>query len=353
MRDRSRPIVFALATVVGLLFAAPSWAQVPAANQKPSSTQEPSSQEPRPAKADPRAKTLSALEGIEQSDALGLEAWIEGTVADQVRVGDPVDFRFDAKKPVHLTTIYLDAAGSMTILHTGGDDDLLSPGRVTSYPDPSSGKRLVAQPPLGRERVFAIATVEALPQDMFADDEGKPVTFFERPEDARHFAQRLADYLSILDEGSVDVASFHHEVVSADTPQRYATSQIVSHFTTRTRSLRRRKLDLDIQFEFNSDRLTPAARQDLDELGRALEHPAMKERRFELAGHTDDVGSAEYNMELSKRRAQSAYEYLMQRYDIAPGSVTPEGYGEERPVVEATSEEARRRNRRVVIEQLP
>ncbi len=305
------------------------------------------------APADPRAKTIAALESIETGDSLGLEAWIEGTVADQVRVGDPVDFRFDAKQPAYLTTLYVDAAGSMTVLHTGGESSLLSPGRITSYPAPETGKSLIAQEPLGHEHVFAIATSEPLPQDMFVDEKGEPVIVFERPEDARHFARRLADYLSILPEGSVDVASFGQEVVPADTPQRYASSQIVTHFTTRTRSLSRPKLDLDIQFEFGSDRLTPQARQDLDELGRALEHPAMKNRRFELAGHTDDVGRAEYNMELSKRRARSAYEYLMSRYDISEGAVETTGYGEERPVVAGTSDEARRRNRRVVIEQLP
>ena len=303
--------------------------------------------------ADPREQTIAVLQQVDQSDALGLEAWIEGTVGDQVRVGDPVDFRFDSKQPVYLTTVYVDAAGSMTILHSGGETDRLTPGQVLSYPAPDSGKRLVAQPPLGREQVFAIATLEPLPQDMFADADGKRVVVYERPEDARHFARRLADYLSILDAGTVDVASFSHEIVPASTPQHYAQSQIVEHFTTQTRSLSRRKLDLDIQFEFGSDRLTPQAKQDLDELGRALEHPAMKSRRFELAGHTDDVGDAGYNMELSKKRARSAYEYLMSRYDIAPDAVETAGYGEERPVVEGDSDEARRRNRRVVIEQLP
>ncbi len=305
------------------------------------------------AAADPREQTIGALQQIEHSDAIGVEAWIEGTVADQVRVGDPVDFRFDSKSAVYLTTVYVDAAGAMTILHSGGESDRLTPGQVVSYPAPDSGKRMVAQPPLGREQVFAIATLEPLPQDMFADPDGKRIVVFERPEEARHFARRLSDYLSILDEGSVDVTSFSHEIVPESTPQRYAQAQIVEHFTTQTRSLRRRKLDLDIQFEFGSEKLTPQAKQDLDELGRALEHPAMKTRRFELAGHTDDVGAAGYNMDLSKKRARAAYEYLMSRYDIPREAVQTAGYGEERPIVDGSSEDARRRNRRVVIEQLP
>ncbi len=116
---------------------------------------------------------------------------------------------------------------------------------------------------------------------------------------------------------------------------------------------KRRKLDLDIRFEFGSDELTAESRKDLDELGRALEHPAMKKRRFELAGHTDDVGSEPYNMSLSKRRANSARNYLLERFAVDPETVRSAGYGEQRPLIEGSSDEARRRNRRVVIGLLP
>lgn len=308
---------------------------------------------PAHAGSDARQATLDALESIESTESIGLRAGLADAVGNQLRVGDPVRFRFESREPVYLTTIYLDASGVMTILHTGGESSRLVPGGVTIFPDPESGKRLVARPPLGRERVFAVATREPLPQDMFVDAEGRPALVHERPEDARHLARRLADYLSVLPEGSVAVASFSDEVVGEEALPRYATNEIVEYFETNTRALGRKKLDLDIQFEFGSDRLTPQAREDLDELGRALEHPAMRNRHFELAGHTDDVGSADYNMQLSKRRARSAYDYLMSRYDIAPGAVEPTGYGEERPLMPGTSEEARRRNRRVVIEQLP
>jgi outer membrane protein OmpA-like peptidoglycan-associated protein len=302
---------------------------------------------------DPTRATLATLEKIEQSDALGLQTWIEGSVANQVRVGERMDFHFQSNQDVYLTTLYIDANGAMTILHGGDPSHRIHAGQVTSFPTPDSGQSLVAEAPLGRETVFAIATLEPLPREMFAHNEQKRLVTLERPEDARHFAQRLADYLSVLPEGSVDVASFSQEIIAASTPQRYASSQIVEHFTTQTRSLRRPKLDLDIQFEFGSDRLTPAARQDLDELGRALEHPALKNRHFELSGHTDDVGSAAYNMELSKKRAKSARNYLMSRYDIEPEAIRSAGYGEGRPIVQGDSDEARRRNRRVVIEQLP
>jgi outer membrane protein OmpA-like peptidoglycan-associated protein len=318
-----------LAAAVGLLAAAPSRAAAPG--------------EP----------IVQALQRIDRSDAIGLEAWLDGSAPDQVRVGDEVSFRVRAEKDAYLTTLYVDAGGAVTVIFSGGDSHRLQAGQMRHFPPEGGGQRMLAQPPLGAEFVFAIATLEPLPQDIFTNAERKLVLVHERPEDGRHLAQRLADYLSILPEGSVDVAWFSQEVVPEDTPRRYSTTTIVQHFTTRTRSLTRPKLDLDIQFEFGSDRLTETARQDLDELGRALEHPAMKNRRFELGGHTDDVGSETYNLSLSQKRAQSARSYLLEKYEIAPETLRPAGYGEAQPLMTGTSDEARRRNRRVVIEQLP
>jgi outer membrane protein OmpA-like peptidoglycan-associated protein len=301
----------------------------------------------------PRDDTVAILQNIEQSDAMALEAWVEGATGGQVRVGDPIGFRFRSGTDVYLTTVYVDASGAVTVLHGGNKAHRMQAGRVVSFPQPGSKKMLIVSPPLGIETVFAIATLEPLPEDMFGEGDDIPVATIERPEDGRHLAQRIADYVSIMPEGTVDVASVSHEIVPASSPQRYSSTSIVEHFSTQTRSLTRRKLDLDIQFKFGSDELTDASRDDLDELGRALEHPAMKNRRFELAGHTDDVGSASYNMGLSKRRANSARGYLLERFEIDPETVRSAGYGEDSPLLEGTTDEARRRNRRVVIEQLP
>jgi outer membrane protein OmpA-like peptidoglycan-associated protein len=303
--------------------------------------------------AGPADPIVEILGRIDKSDAIGLEAWLDGSAPDQVRVGDEVSFRFRSEKDAYLTTLYVDAAGAITVIFSGGEPHRLPAGQVRHFPPEGGGQRMLAQPPLGAEFVFAIATLEPLPQDIFTNAERKLVLVHERPEDGRHLAQRLADYVSILPEGSVDVAWFSQEVVPENTPRRYSTTTIVQHFTTRTRSLTRPKLDLDIQFEFGSDRLTETARQDLDELGRALQHPAMKSRRFELAGHTDDVGSETYNMTLSQKRAQAARSYLLEKYAIAPETLRPAGYGEAQPLAPGTTDEARRRNRRVVIEQLP
>ena len=65
-------------------------------------------------------------------------------------------------------------------------------------------------------------------------------------------------------------------------------------------------------------------------------------------GHTDDIGSEEYNLDLSERRAQTVREYLTEN-GIAPEIITSKGFGQSRPIVSGTSAEARAENRRVEI----
>jgi outer membrane protein OmpA-like peptidoglycan-associated protein len=306
-----------------------------------------------PALGAPGDQTIETLKTIAESDAIGLEAWLHGNAPDQVHVGDEVGFRFRSETAAYLTTLYVDATGTVTVLHSGGESHQIRAGEVKAFPHEGSAQQLLAQPPLGSEFVFTVATLDPIPQHMFADKERKLVLVYERPEEGRQLAQRLADYMSTLPEGSVDAAWFVQKIVPEGAARRYTSRTIVEHFTTRTRALTRPKLDLDIQFEFGSDELTTEARQDLDELGKALEHPAMKSRRFELAGHTDDVGEESYNLSLSEKRAKSARDYLMSKYEIDSQSLRLAGYGESKPAMKGGSHEARRRNRRVVIEQLP
>lgn len=95
-------------------------------------------------------------------------------------------------------------------------------------------------------------------------------------------------------------------------------------------------------FEFNSDRLTPAARDNLTEFAKALLDPKLKGSIFEVDGHTDARGSARYNVDLSERRAKAVVNYLIS-LGVAPETLTAHGWGEARPrVADAFSPENRR-----------
>ena len=81
-----------------------------------------------------------------------------------------------------------------------------------------------------------------------------------------------------------------------------------------------RALDLEIQFDYNSHKLTQDGVEVLDQLGQALQSDELRSaRRIVLEGHTDAKGSASYNRLLSLRRAQSVRQYLASTYKI-PGS---------------------------------
>ena len=90
------------------------------------------------------------------------------------------------------------------------------------------------------------------------------------------------------------------------------------------------KLDLLVNFEFNSDQLTEAARENLDQFAKALQNPQLKGQQFEIDGHTDAVGAEAYNFELSDRRARAVVAFLATE-GVDPTTLTPKGFGKTRP----------------------
>jgi outer membrane protein OmpA-like peptidoglycan-associated protein len=100
-----------------------------------------------------------------------------------------------------------------------------------------------------------------------------------------------------------------------------------------------------VTFDTDRDTLKPASFPVLDQVARLLvAHPELKHLRVE--GHTDNVGPAAYNKELSARRAASVLRYLVGK-GVAAERLVAAGYGFERPI--ATNETAlgRAKNRRV------
>ena len=65
----------------------------------------------------------------------------------------------------------------------------------------------------------------------------------------------------------------------------------------------------------------------LDALGKALSDPSLVNERFRIAGHTDAVGSDDYNQKLSEARAESVRTYLAGHYRLDSGNFEVIGYG--------------------------
>lgn len=100
-----------------------------------------------------------------------------------------------------------------------------------------------------------------------------------------------------------------------------------------------------IQFETGKATLDPSSTGLLDDVAAILKaNPAITQMTIE--GHTDSVGDAEFNKQLSQGRADAVKEYLVGK-GIDAGRMTAVGYGAEKPIASNDTEEGRATNRRV------
>jgi outer membrane protein OmpA-like peptidoglycan-associated protein len=100
--------------------------------------------------------------------------------------------------------------------------------------------------------------------------------------------------------------------------------------------------DLLVNFDFNSDRLTPTAKDNLNQFVKALQDPRLKGEKFEIDGHTDATGTEVYNQGLSERRANAVVSYLASQ-GLDPTTLIPKGFGKTKPrVADPYSPENRR-----------
>jgi outer membrane protein OmpA-like peptidoglycan-associated protein len=131
---------------------------------------------------------------------------------------------------------------------------------------------------------------------------------------------------------------------SLSAPDRPAISSedlaAIKRITSKSRSLsaadrdqmaeiatKRPKVNLEINFDYNSAALTPKAEPQLNSLGEALTSNDLKGSIVLLGGHTDAKGGDEYNQSLSERRAETVRRFLIERYKIPASNLVAAGYG--------------------------
>ena len=91
------------------------------------------------------------------------------------------------------------------------------------------------------------------------------------------------------------------------------------------------KIDLDIQFDYNSANITATSMPSVQALGKALTDANLKGSTFVVAGHTDAIGGEAYNQDLSERRADTIKRYLTEKFGIAGTDLVAVGYGKTKP----------------------
>jgi outer membrane protein OmpA-like peptidoglycan-associated protein len=103
--------------------------------------------------------------------------------------------------------------------------------------------------------------------------------------------------------------------------------------------------ETSVKFGFNKDVLTPKAKEALDQLAGNI--ASTKGYIIALEGGTDSVGPADYNYDLSQRRANSVIQYLATKYSVPAHKIYVIGLGKDKPVESNKTSNGRADNRRV------
>ncbi|MCF6752232.1 OmpA family protein [Pseudomonas stutzeri] len=108
------------------------------------------------------------------------------------------------------------------------------------------------------------------------------------------------------------------------------------------------RVELDVKFDFDKSRVREESYGDIKNLADFMQQYPQTSTTVE--GHTDSVGSDQYNQRLSERRAEAVRDVLVNQYGVEGGRVNSVGYGESRPVADNATDAGRQINRRVEAE---
>ena len=105
-------------------------------------------------------------------------------------------------------------------------------------------------------------------------------------------------------------------------------------------------MTLNIEFDTNKAVIKPEYFREVEKVANFMEKYSQVKGIIE--GHTDNVGSATYNLGLSQRRAESVVNMLVEKYGISKSRLSAKGYSLTRPIADNSKREGRQMNRRIV-----
>ncbi len=117
------------------------------------------------------------------------------------------------------------------------------------------------------------------------------------------------------------------------------------HVTVMFEPARSYRLD-NVYFDIGKFTLRPESFKELDELVSYMKY--RENEKIEIAGHTDNVGSASDNQKLSENRAEAIRQYLITK-GVAATRVAARGYGSTQPVADNSTYDGRQKNRRTEV----
>jgi outer membrane protein OmpA-like peptidoglycan-associated protein len=259
---------------------------------------------------------------------------LTGLSSGEAVIDRPLQIEYEAAKEGYVSYLRVSSHGDVTLI------------RGTARAAMTGSDPYVVKPPLGSEQLIVLFSNKPL-DPLFSG----ATPSIEVGADRAH-AESLVRQLDQLKSSGLLLATrkYHYTVSAPAGGTEYTTRGIVfqvegTRHVTKAGSAYA-KIPSRIEFEFDSDRLTDRDKRDLDEFGEALA-TKLNDTAVVLEGHTDSVGTDEYNLALSQRRAEVARRYLIDSFGLSQSRIAAEGKGKSNPVASNDSEAERRRNRRV------
>lgn len=309
--------------------------------------------------AEPLAKNRNdvydALSHINSgAEVSGLDVWInEKTPRPAINIGDPIVFTMQSETPAFYTLIYVDSKGGTSVLQPMSASDVNgNAANHLVYPSASNDDVQFTQAePIGQDSIYLLASKRAISNEVLGLDAN---------ENYRDLGKSMVEIQSLVSQinsqaqtNPLSVVRYIYDVESADT--QYSTRSIRRKVNelenSASASVSTESLNFNnINFAFKSDELTSPGKLELDGLGNALVSMQEENGAFplvELIGHTDAIGSAGYNENLSTLRAESAKRYLVSEHGVPVDQIVTVGAGEMFPLEDNESHAGRALNRRV------
>jgi outer membrane protein OmpA-like peptidoglycan-associated protein len=120
------------------------------------------------------------------------------------------------------------------------------------------------------------------------------------------------------DQRFIDELRSHQKARSLSPREQETTDKITAN---------KPSVDLEVQFEYNSDAVTPEGRKFLQTLGHVLTNDQLKGMAYFINGHTDAKGGTDYNQGLSQRRAEAVKRVLVEEFRVPADNLIAIGYG--------------------------
>jgi outer membrane protein OmpA-like peptidoglycan-associated protein len=294
-----------------------------------------------------QANSLDAIQTTWPDAHLSVTLGEGGTHA--VEVGNDLSLRIGCEAQAHVTIILATSDGEARLVRIarGDNGDTVAAGAELIYPEQQMGEHFYADAAPGKAVIYVIASY-----DPIFDSTASFTT------DAHGWAK--VDDLSAIIEHQAHADQAQRlalrrvpvEIVSPATVNSLTKEEFVEYYAIRTRGVTNAGRGLAIRFDENKASLDPWGKRQLDAVGQGLQDPRLGSYKFAIEGHTDDIGTEEYNDRLSVSRAQAVRDYLAAQYGIKPDRLSIKGFGKAQPAAQGTSTQARAENRRVVIRRL-